>query len=254
MRRLPIDWPGLLEAVHAQEEGAVRWYLDLETGAVISADDGNPGVTDAEGPDLEHDPERFLLIPGESGRPAWRRRSDFARTVAEPLQRARLEDALEGKGAFSRFQRVLAEESLRDAWFRFDATRALQTARDWLDAMGIDPVNPPPQEPAAESPPQPVAGHAPLGLTELLMLGAPDGRTEILDGQVWRQVVAADEAEARAIFQRVIEDIHALEHLPLPQPMPTRQHRTGRWTLRQDGRTLDLEVHVLPEQVRAFWR
>lgn len=261
MRTLKIDWPGLLTAIHEAEDGDIRWYLDVDTGQVVMGGDDRWGdglAEDAEDEAPEHDPDRFLHVGGVSSRQAWRIRADFAATRTDPLLRDELDLALAGKGAFQRFKQVLEQTpGLRDAWFDFEHARAIRDARDWLESVAIEPSNTPPEPPQPAAPePALVAARPAIGLAEVLLLGAPDGRTEVLEGKVRRQVRTQSDAEAQAVFRQVVLDIHALERWQVPEAksFPKDRFTSGRYEVRQDGRLIGLTMALSPEQVRAFWR
>lgn len=66
----------------------------------------------------------------------------FTRTVADPDAARLLELALRGRGAFSRFKRVLSgDAALRQLWFSFQREASMRRAREWLASMGIEGVN-----------------------------------------------------------------------------------------------------------------
>jgi hypothetical protein len=57
-----------------------------------------------------------------------------------------------------------------------------------------------------------MASELPLELLDLLLLGAPRGKTELIDGQVLRQVWARTPAEARGLFESLARQICAYHH------------------------------------------
>lgn len=284
---LKIDWPGLLDAVHASEDGDLRWYLDLHTGEVVPA--GNEldteGLEDWQNP--EHDAGRFLHIPGESTRDGWRRRLTFTQTVAPEARRPELEDALSGRGAFRRFRDAVERLGLRDAWFRYDHETAVHDAQTWLESEGLVASNPPPTlagpQPRTATKEPSVPGHPgrsgpdrpgeagqtgqppaqtqragavpPVSLIELLLLGRMEGRVEVQGGKVLRRVRLATAEAAREVFVGVCKDLLRWEGQAVPpdHDLPQGRVTIGRFQLAQDGRQMELEVTVTPEQVRAFW-
>jgi hypothetical protein len=187
----------------------VPWtsFLDLQEGTVIDS-----GVQEAEDDDDESvselalDPERYAAIPRLESREEYQIMTAFAASIDDDELRERLDDALQGKGAFSRFRRVVDRDAeLRDAWYAFKENELIRIARRWLSALDIEPIYELPRhEKPVVSAPLPVPM---VGLFELLLLGAPDGKTELLEGQVLRQIRAKTSAEARAIFTRVARDL-----------------------------------------------
>jgi Uncharacterised protein family (UPF0158) len=110
--------------------------LDCETGdawpeAVV--DDW----TEDDPPDPDHDPDRYLFIPNEGSREAWEDMRDFALDVEDEQVRERLLDAIDGRGAFSRFRRVLdRHDDLRARWYAYSAETRAGRAREWLAGEG----------------------------------------------------------------------------------------------------------------------
>jgi hypothetical protein len=51
-----------------------------------------------------------------------------------------------------------------------------------------------------------------IELLDLLLLGAPSGKTELIDGQVLRQLWARTPAEARSLFESLSRQICAYHH------------------------------------------
>jgi hypothetical protein len=138
-REVPVDLDELASAI---EDGNAEhaWYLDRETGALHvvfeGADEDDAPVTRDE---LEGN-DRFALVTPEEPRVAYRDMVEFAATVRSAALRTRLDDALEGKGAFGRFRRVLADAPAeRERWFEFRNARLRERAREWLAELGIEP-------------------------------------------------------------------------------------------------------------------
>ena len=202
-RRLEIDAGFLLSALTRPFE--IGAYLDLESGEVLLEppfDDEDDEAAGAEHADAVEIPR---LDSGEE----YRLMARFADSVTEDDVRDRLALALDGRGAFGRFRHVLrgypdleAEwQQLRDEWLRTEA-------RAWLESLEIDAIlghDPPEPEPA----PARDTGRRelPIGLLDLLLLGAPEGKTELLEGKVYRVFIAASPSEARAVFKRVARDL-----------------------------------------------
>lgn len=51
-----------------------------------------------------------------------------------------------------------------------------------------------------------------IELLDLLLLGAPSGKTELIDGQVSRQLWARTPVEARSLFENLSRQICAYHH------------------------------------------
>jgi len=82
-------------------------YLDLTTGTVWPAELVDDGQVEGLEPFEEADPELWLDVPGEGSRDAYRDMADFTAELTDERVRDDLSAALEGKGAFRRFQDAL---------------------------------------------------------------------------------------------------------------------------------------------------
>jgi len=174
-RRVPVDLDDMASVFTDTPQGMTH-YLDLETGEVglVSEDalyelraiyddlspeeQDDPAAVDAaiergKAPDWQK-PEirlaeaidgdaagRFLAIPRQETRDSYQDMADFVETVDDERLRERLEDAIDGRGAFSRFERIVYDRpALRDRWNAFSARRTHQRVLEWLDEEGIEPV------------------------------------------------------------------------------------------------------------------
>jgi hypothetical protein len=57
-----------------------------------------------------------------------------------------------------------------------------------------------------------MASETSIELLDLLLLGAPRGKTELIDGQVLRQLWARTPAEARSLFENLSRQVCAYHH------------------------------------------
>ena len=114
-------------------------YLELATGEVWPAsvvEDGD--MEDLDPDELESD--RWLYVPGD-GRDAWRDMASFADQVPDARARDDLQVAVDGKGAFRRFQAALdRHEANRVDWRVWSSERRMGRARAWLADEGYDPI------------------------------------------------------------------------------------------------------------------
>jgi hypothetical protein len=76
---------------------------------------GDEDVVDVEDGDWEY--------LAEDGRVGWQDMADFAATLEDSRIRGILEDAVQGKGAFSRFRRAIDRADLKAAWYCFSDDR-----------------------------------------------------------------------------------------------------------------------------------
>jgi uncharacterized protein UPF0158 len=149
-RRVPVDWDDLEMALTTNAD-EFSCYLDLRSGTIqmlpvdrFGADDAWPaedeidaGLTAGHLIDVE---------PLESSvEYSWM--AEFASSVCHPRLRNELDVALDGRGAFRRFKRVLSgHPAERERWFGFRDQRLHETAREWLADHGIEPTTIPPRQ------------------------------------------------------------------------------------------------------------
>ncbi len=113
-------------------------YLDLSTGEVVPHSLTDAAETGEDyAVDIEEDPDRWLLLERQGPRDAWTDMADFVEGLAVSEARRRLEQAIQGRGAFRRFREVVAEEGLEEAWKRHSDDRAMGRARQFLADHGI---------------------------------------------------------------------------------------------------------------------
>jgi hypothetical protein len=174
MRQLKIDLSELELAFDSGSE-MISYYLDLETGEVISVSDGERGLLERiyesyydeqtetvdwenaftkEGvPDWQRERlheadqveagfgDRFIAIPAEGSHEGYRDMEAFIATVRNRRLQERLERAISGRGAFRYFKDVLLDyPAERERWFQFKRERLQHRILDWLEAHGIIPL------------------------------------------------------------------------------------------------------------------
>lgn len=140
-RRLTID---LQRVAYAMEDHSDwwTWILDLETGELLQLFEDEDLEEDAELREAIDDPDRYADVPTIESREVYDLMCRFAEDVEDDRLGELLAVALDGKGAFGRFKRVLSgypEE--REAWFRMRDSVVESQVRDWLASLGIDPVD-----------------------------------------------------------------------------------------------------------------
>jgi hypothetical protein len=214
-RRLQVAMGDILDAMETSEDDPVTFFLDLETGKVESQLSGEwrAGLDEEETEfdrAFEENPERYEEIPKYAGHDEYNLMCRFADTVDEDDIRERLDIALQGKGAFRRFRDVIFRyPDLKAKWFATRQEALLKEALDWLDSLEIEPIYELRRiEPEPAGPPAQRASAAPkIDLLDMLLLGAPEGKTELLNGQVLRQLNAPTPSEARAVFKNLAREI-----------------------------------------------
>jgi len=137
VREVPIDWEAL-ENAFENNAPEVHSYLQVVTGDVLRVVDG---VADPQmHARIASDP-RYLRIEAVSSREQYRWMERYIPTVEDPKLRARLEVAIDGKGAFRRFKDVLmAFGPERERWFAYRSERLRTFMEAWLSAHNIKPV------------------------------------------------------------------------------------------------------------------
>lgn len=139
LRSLPVD----LEELSGLLEGDPAWgggRIDLGTGEC------RPAVADTDESGDEDEPEgteRWLHVPCEGSRDAYRDMEDFITTVDDQDLARYLGIAIQGPGAFRRFKDMLATSpaQLQRYWL-FSAERQHGRARAWLADQGYRPALP----------------------------------------------------------------------------------------------------------------
>ena len=223
-------------------------YLDLQDGTVHWLNE------DRDDGDFEPDRERHVEIPRNEARVDYDLMCRFAVTV-DPDIADLLAVALEGSGAFGRFRGVMSrfpDEQRRWYAFKDEADRARALA--WLSELDIQPTD---VSVSRRAPPQaaPDAPVAPaVSLTDLLLLGAPDGKTELIDGQVLRMVHARSDSQARRWFRDLARQVCEVSGLPWRKRLIEGNSELGvdRFHLRLAGSTVVLAIDVTRETWETF--
>ena len=135
--QLQVELEMLGDVLNDQRGG----YLDLTTGTVWPAELVDDGQVEGLEPFEDADPELWLDVPGEGSRDAYRDMADFTAELTDQRVRGDLAAALEGKGAFRRFQDALnRHEAYRVQWRVYSTERRSGRARAWLADQGYDAV------------------------------------------------------------------------------------------------------------------
>mgnify|MGYP001050129485 CR=1 FL=1 len=133
--QLPVELEMLGDVLNDQRGG----YLDLTTGTVWPAELVDDGQVEGLEPFEDADPELWLDVPGEGSRDAYRDMADFTTELTDERVRGDLGAALEGKGAFRRFQGALnRHETYQVHWRVFSTERRSGRGRAWLADQGYD--------------------------------------------------------------------------------------------------------------------
>ena len=204
-RKLAVEMVEILDAMTRANEDPFEYWLDLTEGRVVVLGDELVDGVDY-GPiarAMEEEPDRYAEIPRFEAREEYGLMCRFAEQVDESDIREMLDLALRGKGAFGRFRDVVFRyPDLQAGWFALRQEALLEAVRVWFAELGIEPlfdlkpIERPPSDHAPRSAPP-----SSVELFDLLLLGAPDGKTELIDGRVLRQMSTKSPSQARSIFK-----------------------------------------------------
>lgn len=123
---------GMLATAFEDHSPEARWFLDRETGEILSLFD-----TTLEEENEAADRDLVRIDPADSGE-SYADMADFVGRIRDPRARRSLERAIEGRGAFRRFKDALVEfPSLRTAWFAFRDARLERRSLEWLADKGL---------------------------------------------------------------------------------------------------------------------
>ncbi len=143
-RAVPAGLDELADLLEGGLEHGFGGLLDLTTGACwpeAVVEDWGGDEQDAPRPD--RDPDRWLGVPNVGSREGWRDMADFIGTLDDRVVADRLTDAIDGRGAFSRFRRELDRHpELIGRWQAFSAECRVGRARSWLASVGYDALPP----------------------------------------------------------------------------------------------------------------
>jgi len=118
----------------------VRCYLCLETGKVMKLPPGDQGHAT-----IQSEPTRYAAVEAIPSRIQYQWLDEFIKSIEDDTVRARMEAAINGKGAFRRFKDILLtlpEERRR--WFEYRDVAMRTRISDWVREQGVEPINEPP--------------------------------------------------------------------------------------------------------------
>jgi hypothetical protein len=134
LREVPVDWESLEDAFE-NNAPEVHSYLQLSTGEVLRVVDG---VADPQMHVRIASDNNYLRVDPVSSREQYRWMERFIPMVEDLELRAKLAQAIDGKGAFRRFKDVLMSYAAdREKWFTFRSERLRTFMEAWLGAHAI---------------------------------------------------------------------------------------------------------------------
>ena len=139
MLELTVDWPGLFSAFQMNMP-ELRCFFCLENGRVLKLPPGDPTLNE-----VRSDSKRYIPVEIIPSRIQYQWISEFTSSIEVDDTRARVEAAINGKGAFRRFKDILLtmpEE--RKRWFDFRDQLMRTRISEWVKEHNVTPLNPPP--------------------------------------------------------------------------------------------------------------
>jgi len=136
--QLEIDWNGLHSAFQMNMP-EVKCFLSVDDGNVVKVPPGDAMIAE-----VRSNPQRYFPVEAIPSRIQYQWLDEFIKTVEDEALHARMEAAINGKGAFRRFKDILltvADERRR--WFEFRDIMIRKRIVDWVREQGIDPLNEP---------------------------------------------------------------------------------------------------------------
>lgn len=158
MRRLRVDLEDIAMAMETQMSEHES-YLDTETGDVVIVPhelqgeeifdkDYVEGIPEWEqdlvplAREILEDSDRYAAIPVAPSYEEYDLMVEFAGSVSDPRLRNLLSVALDGRGAFGRFKRVLQDHPREQGrWFRLRDEFSSERVREWLRELDIEPLD-----------------------------------------------------------------------------------------------------------------
>jgi hypothetical protein len=135
---LPVDLEWVATVLEADPMRCPGAFLDLQTGEVIPyvMPDGDM-ASDVGGDNPELEPDRWLFLPCLGSRAVRQDMVEFAAMIKYRPMRQRIEQAIDGLGAFHRFRDLIYAEGLAPDWHAFADDRRIARAREFLADLGV---------------------------------------------------------------------------------------------------------------------
>lgn len=231
-------------------EGAL--YLDLDTGEVVSF-----MADELRGDDDPRESRPLRRVPRPDSHSEYRLMAAFVDELQDERLQERFRDAISGKGAFSRFKRLLSDfPDLRESWFRRRDAWLIDEAVDWLRRLDIEPIYELPRPPEAPPPPPPPKANkrAEIGLVDLLLLGGVASDAAREDGEIVRTYKAPSKKAAHGVFMSLVYEMVEWPAIDGPGGLSKdrNEFRLGRLLLRCRGSVVELTVSVDAAVREAF--
>lgn len=127
-----------LEDAFENNAPEIHSYLHLDTGEVIRIVDG---IADPDFHQRVMSDDNYLRVDPVSSREQYRWMEKFIEMVTEPELKLKLNQSIDGKGAFRRFKDVLTVfPEDREKWFTFRSERLRENMETWLSGHRIQAI------------------------------------------------------------------------------------------------------------------
>jgi hypothetical protein len=176
VKKYNVNFDDIQKAMEDVSRDTFEYYLDIETGEVITLSEEILGeiksrLYDSEYDEIEDDIEyieydeepdlpewmedevelalevlldeqgRYVRIPEREPPKAYKTMAEFIDTVEDFVLKEKLSNVLNGKGAFRRFKKVLIEyPKERKRWHGYNAKAVKNEIIEWMDTLGSRPV------------------------------------------------------------------------------------------------------------------
>jgi hypothetical protein len=141
LRTLPIDVGEVAFAMDMASSGMIHNYVDRQTGEILFVSEDNLEECEEAVERLDAEPARYVEIPMDDSRAAYRDMEAFAASVEDVELQERLWRALGGSRPFRHFKDAVAwDGAVEERWFRYRDQRQTARAIAWLADEGLAPA------------------------------------------------------------------------------------------------------------------
>lgn len=127
-----MDMPKIKESLHivmTDYSGTVSYYLNKETGEIVSDLEG-----DLDEEELDND--TYVYVEPISSQESYQFMEEFIETVTDPELKRRLKIAINGRGAFRMFWQTLGDyPQEKKRWITFEEKKIDQCIDRWIENL-----------------------------------------------------------------------------------------------------------------------
>lgn len=130
----------VLDAIEMADDNFI-YFLDLQTGESVFLADELATDLDDEGleDEIDENPERYLRLPTKLEIDEYQIIEEFILTL-EGERASKLEDAIQGRGAFRRFKDMINHMGIAQQWYTFQAEYYKTMAENWCKNHGLEVI------------------------------------------------------------------------------------------------------------------